>query len=330
MRAGYYEKVGPAAEVLTVGDLPTPTPGPGEVLVRVATSGVNPSDVKSRAGARRGMPYPRVIPHSDGAGTIEAVGEGVDAGRVGQRVWLWNAAFGRADGSNAEYVALPAAQAVSLPDRASFAEGACLGIPALTAHRCVFADGPVQDLDVLVTGGAGAVGAYAIQMAKLGGARVIATVSSPEKAAHARAMGADHVIDYRLEDVVSGIKAITNGGGVDRIVEVELGGNLPATLQVLKINGVVAAYGSMAVPEPVLPVYPLLFAGQTIRTVLVYILPAAARAQAEADLTRWLADGALRHPISARFPLAQSVAAHQQVESGKRLGATIIEMPGAA
>lgn len=326
MLAGYYRRCGAAAEVIEVGELPTPTPAAGEVLVRVHASGVNPSDVKSRAGARRAIAYPLVIPHSDGAGVIEAVGEGVARARVGQRVWLWNAAWQRPLGSNAQYVALPAEQAVPLPEGTGFDEGACLGIPALTAHRCLFADGPLAGQSVLMTGGAGSVGGYAIQMARLAGATVLATVSSPEKAAHARALGAHHVIDYRREDVAEAVKAATGGAGVDRVVEVELGGNLATTQQVLKPNGTVAAYGSMAVPEPVLPVYPLLFAGQTLRLVLVYILPPAARAKAIADVSRWLADGALRHPIAARFPLAETARAHASVEAGTRIGATVVEI----
>ncbi len=327
MLAGYYERTGPAAEVIRIAEVERPRPGPGEVLVRVHASGVHPSDVKSRAGARRPIAFPRVIPHSDGAGVIAEVGEGVEPGRVGQRVWLWNAAFGRPFGTNAEYVALPSAQAVPLPEGTSFAAGACLGIPALTAHRCLFADGPIAGQDVLVTGGAGTVGSYAIQMARLAGARVLATVSSPEKAAHARALGAHQVIDYRREDVAVAVKAATGGRGVDRIVEVEFGGNLPVTLQILKVNGTVAAYGSMAAPEPTLPFYPMLFADQTLRMVLVYLLSPAARAAGIAEVTAWLAAGRLTHPIGGRFTLADTVAAHESVESGKRIGTTIIELP---
>lgn len=324
MRAVVYEKTGPAVEVLGLRELPRPDPGPGEVLVRVAVSGANPSDAKTRAGARGPIAHPLVIPHSDGAGRIVAVGEGVDPSRAGERVWLWNAAFGRPFGSCADYVALPSAQAVRLPDAASYAAGACLGIPALTAHRCVFADGPVEGLDVLVTGGAGAVGAYAVQMAKLGGARVVATVSGPVKEAHALAMGADAVVNYREGDAAAGILAATAGSGIDRIVEVEFGGNLPVTRQILKDNGIVAAYGSMAVPEPVLPFYPMLFAAQTLRMVLVYKLPPRARAAAEADLARWLAEGALQHPVAAEFPPERTAEAHDLTLTSDRIGAVLV------
>lgn len=288
MQAICYDRAGPAEEVLESRSLPVPEPGQGEVLVRVAVSGVNPSDAKLRAGTRGPLGYPVIVPHSDGAGRIVAAGAGVDPARIGQRVWLWNAGWDRAMGSCAEYIALPAVQAVPLPAAASYADGACLGIPARTAHRCLLADGPVAGLDVLVTGGAGAVGAYAVQMAKLSGARVIATVSGPEKADHARALGADHVVNYRDSDPAAAILDATGGRGVDRIVDVEFGGNLAVTRQVLKDNGIIAAYGSMAAPEPTLPFYPMMFAAQTLRMVLVYKLPGAARAEAVADLTRWL------------------------------------------
>lgn len=327
MRALAYDTTGPARRVLTLRDLPRPTPNPGEVLVRVAVSGANPSDAKTRAGARAPIPFPLVIPNSDGAGRIEAVGAGVDPARVGQRVWLWNAAFRRPFGSAAEFVALPTDQAVPLPDAASYAEGACLGIPALTAHRCLFADGPVAGLDVLVTGGAGAVGAYAVQMARLGGARtVIATTSGGAKAQHAAAMGADAGVNYHDADAAGQIRAATGGRGIDRVVEVELGQNLPLTQPLLNPNGVIASYGSMAEPEPRLPFYPMLFAAQTLRMVLVYILPPEARAQGIADLTRWLETGALRHPVALRVPLAEGWAAHEACESNARIGAALIDV----
>ncbi len=326
MRAICYDRAGPADEVLALRDLPRPEPGPGEVLVQVAVSGANPSDAKLRAGARRPLGYPLIVPHSDGAGRIVAAGTGVDPARIGQRVWLWNAGWERAMGSCAEFVALPSPQAVPLPDAASYADGACLGIPAQTAHRCLLADGPVAGLHVLVTGGAGAVGAYAVQMAKLSGARVIATVSGPEKAEHARAVGADHVVNYREGDAAAAILDATGGRGVDRIVEVEFGGNLTLTRQVLKDNGIIAAYGSMAAPEPALPFYPMMFAAQTLRMVLVYKLPDAARAAAAADLTRWLDQGALRHPVALRVPLADTARAHRAVEGRDRIGAVLVDV----
>lgn len=327
MRALAYDRCGPAREVLTLRDLPRPEPGPGDVLVRVAVSGVNPSDAKTRAGTRGPAPFALVVPHSDGAGRIEAVGAGVDPGRVGQRVWLWNAAWKRPMGSAAEFVALPAQQAVPLPDAASYADGACLGIPAMTAHRCLFSDGPIEGLDVLVTGGAGSVGAYAVQMARLGRARTVtATTSGGAKAEHAAAMGAQAVVNYRESDAADRILAATRGRGIDRIVEVEFGANLGVTRAVLNANGTVAAYGSMAEPEPRLPFYPMMFAAQTLRMVLVYLLPLPARNAAIADLTDWLARGALRHPVALRVPLAEGWRAHEACEGNDRIGAALIDV----
>ncbi|WP_338066498.1 NADPH:quinone reductase [Pararhodobacter oceanensis] len=327
MQALCYDHTGPAQEVLNLRDRPKPQPQAGEVLVRVAVSGANPSDAKTRQGTRGPAPFPLIIPNSDGAGRIEAVGKGVDPARIGERVWLWNAAFGRPFGTAADYIALPSEQAAPLPDAATYAEGACLGIPALTAHRCLLADGPVTGLDVLVTGGAGAVGAYAIQMAKLSGARrVIATTSGGAKAEHALDMGADAVVNYRKGDAAQAILAATEGRGVDRIVEVEFGGNLEVTRKVLKQNGIIAAYGSMGDPEPQLPFYPMMFAAQTLRMVLVYLLPPEARAQGITALNGWLAAGALRHPVALQVPLAEGWRAHEACESNDRIGAALIDV----
>jgi NADPH:quinone reductase-like Zn-dependent oxidoreductase len=316
VKAAFYDRNGPADEVLQVAELPMPAAAPGEVLVRVKASGVNPSDVKSRAGLRAKMAYPRVIPHSDGAGVIEAIGAGVDPARVGERVWLWNGQWQRPNGTAAEYVALPSFQAPHLPDGVPYEAGACLGIPAMTAHRCVFADGPVEGKRVLVTGGAGAVGAYAIQLAKLGGAIVLTTVSSDEKAEIAADAGADYVFNYKAEDVVQRIADLPQGGGVDRIVEVEFGGNLPASQKMLKTNGVIAAYASDAALEPKVPFYALAYKSATVRFVLVFEMPEAAKQKAVADIGRWLEAGELRHYIARRFPLRETAAAHEAMERG--------------
>jgi NADPH2:quinone reductase len=324
MKAAFYDRNGPADEVLRVAGVAMPAPGPGEVLVRVKASGVNPSDVKSRAGLRAKMTYPRVIPHSDGAGVIEAIGAGIDPARVGERVWLWNGQWQRPFGTAAEYVALPSFQAPHLPDGAPYEAGACLGIPAMTAHRCVFADGPVAGQTILVTGGAGAVGHYAIQLARWGGARVIATVSGADKAAHAKAAGADHVVNYKSEDVAAAVKDLTKGQGVDRVIEVEFGGNLPTALACLKPNGVIATYASSAVMEPKLPFYPMMFMGITVRMVLVYILPEAARRQSIQDINQALVQGALVHAIADTYPLARIADAHKAVESGTAIGNVVV------
>ena len=199
MRAVWYEAYGPAKEVLKFGEIETPGPGAGEVRVRLHASGANPSDYKARLGSRGEMRWPRVIPHSDGAGVIESVGEGVDASRAGERVWIYNGQWERSYGTAAEFIVVPERQAVPLADSVDFAQGACLAIPAMTAHRALFLDGPIAGQTALVTGGAGAVGRYGVQLGKWGGATVIATVSSDEKAEIALDAGADHVVNYRDE-----------------------------------------------------------------------------------------------------------------------------------
>lgn len=325
MRAAWYSRFGAAAEVLETGIVEDIEVGDGEVLVRVSVSGVNPVDVKRRQGGRGEMDSPRVIPHFDGAGVIEAVGEGVDRARLGQRVWLYEAQWGTPRGSAAEYVTVPARRAAPLPEGADFAAGACLGIPAITAHRSVFADGPVNGLTVLVTGGAGAVGRYAIQFAKLGGAQVLTTVSSDEKAELASSAGAVEAINYKREDVADRVMELTDGEGVDRVVEVELGGNLAASLQILKVNGVIAAYASEGVPEPTLPFYPSLYKSVLMRHVLVFQVPEDGKSQAVADINRWMTEGRVSHHIGQRYPLAEIVAAHEAVEAGA-VGKVLVEI----
>ena len=326
MKAAWYERNGPAREVLQVGALPDPVPAPGEVLVRVHLSGVNPSDVKSRAGARGGMAFPRIVPQSDGAGVIEAVGPGVERSRIGERVWLWNGQWRRPFGTAAERIALPAEQAVKLPEGPSFGAGACLGIPAMTAEACLFSDGSLQGKTVLVTGGAGAVGHYAIQLAKWGGAKVIATAGRAETVAACRQSGADLIIDYKRESVAERVREATAGAGVDRIVEVEFGGNLETSLAVIKENGVIAAYASMGAPTPPLPFYQLMFKAVTLRLVLVYILTPDARRRSIANLTAALEAGALTHPIAGRFPLEDIAGAHEAVEAGNKLGQVLVSI----
>jgi NADPH2:quinone reductase len=325
MRAVWYERNGSARDVLKVGEMPDPHPGPGEVRVQVRASGVNPSDWKTRSG-NRPMAFPRVIPHSDGAGVIDQVGAGVDPGRIGERVWIWNAQWKRAFGTAAAYVTLPAAQAVRLPDATSFEAGACLGIPALTAHRAVTVDGTVEGQSVLVTGGAGAVGHYAIQMAKLLGARqVIATVSSAEKARHARDAGADETIDYKTESVPERVKAMTAGRGVDRVVEVDVAGNAALIPQVLRPDGLCAAYGSNSAQVP-FEFGPMIMSGAAVRFFIVYELAPEARARGIADVTKWLEGQRLHHTIAAVLPLERAVEAHEQVEQGRAIGNVVLQL----
>ena len=327
MKAGYYEQYGAAADVLRIGDLPDPEPGPGEVRVRVRFSGINPSDCNRRRGVRDRPGYPLIVPHSDGAGVIDRVGTGVDPARIGERVWLWNAQRHRAFGSASELVALPSAQAVRLPDDVSLEAGACLGVPALTAYYSLFADGDLQDLDVLVTGGAGAVGHYAVQFARLAGARtVVATVSGAAKAAHVRPLRPDAIVNYRSEDVAKRALVMTAGRGVDRISEVDFGGNLAVTMKVIRDGAAIGAYASHGNPAPVLPFYPLLFKDVTVRFLQCYAMPARLRAEGIAAVTRWAGVGMLHHAVGRVFPLDRIVDAHEAVEAGDVIGSVLVEI----
>lgn len=327
MHAVFYERLGPAREVLLFADLRRSEPAPGEVRVRVHWSGVNPSDVKTRMGVRGGgMPFPRVIPHSDGMGVIDAVGSGVADARVGQRVWIWNAARGRAHGTACEWVCLPEEQAVPLPDGVDGEAGACMGIPALTALHGVLMDGGVAGKTVLVQGGAGAVGHYAVQFAsQLGAAKVLATASTPEKAALARQAGADEVILYKSEPVAERVRELTGGRGVDRIVELDLAANAASDLEMLRENGECVVYGSTG-PTVQMPFYPLISKNIQLRFFIVYHLTPADRARAISTLTRMLERGALQHNIGARMPLAQTAEAHEMVERGAVTGNLVLQV----
>ncbi len=327
MRAAWYEQLGNAKDVLTVGFVDIPEVGPGEVRVKVYASGVNPSDVKQRSGwGGLKMRHPRVIPHNDGAGVIEAVGEGVSPSRVGERVWIYEATLSRPFGTAAEYVVVASDNAVFLPANTEFAAGACLGVPAMTAHYSVFQDGAVTEQTILVTGGAGAVGNYAIQLVKWGGARAIATVSSPQKAEIARAAGADYIINYKTEDVAARVKEITSKEGVDRVVEVDFASNLETNLAVLKRNGVIATYASDSNVQPQIPFYQLVYKNITVHYVLVYVMPKAAHQAAAEDITTCLKAGILNHVIAQRFPLSEIAAAHEAVESGRAIGNQVVEI----
>jgi len=336
MRAVVYRAQG-GPEVLQLVDKELPTPGEGEVRVRVAVSGVNPTDWKSRQGGRGPLAFPELVPNQDGAGTIDAVGSGVNPDRVGQRVWLWEAAWQRADGTAQEYVVLPAVQAVALPDAASFDLGASLGIPALTAHRCLTCHDKVDGLGpdsmggltVLVAGGAGAVGNAAIQLARWAGANVITTVSSPSKAELARAAGAHTVVNYRTENVVERV-AQAALEGVDIVVEVAPVANAALNHTVIGRHGLVAVYATESTPELALPVWTMMARNIRYQFVLVYTVTAAAKARAVADVSAAVADGALRVgpenglPLH-RYPLAETAAAHAAVESGA-VGKVLIDV----
>jgi NADPH:quinone reductase len=325
MRAAFYEQNGSAREVLRLGEVETPHPGRGEVRVRLATSGVNPSDVKARSGTTRKIAYPRVIPHSDGAGEIDMVGDGVSATRIGERVWAWNAQWARPFGTCAEYVALPSAQAVTLPKDTSFEAGACFGIPAMTAYHAVAVAGAAPGATLLVAGGAGGVGNYAVQFAKTAGATVITTVSSPEKAKLARAAGADHTIDYKREQVGGRVMALTDKKGVDAVIELDVAANAALIPQVLRPRGTVVVYGTGAA-EGNIPLMFCLRNAITLKFIYVYELDAGERAAALAAIGRAAAAGMLISNIGISFPLTDIVAAHEAVEQGKALGNVVVQI----
>lgn len=327
MKAAWFEEFGPAREVLHVGERPQPEAGPGEVLVRIHASGINPSDVKKRAGSAPGLLADGyVIPHSDGAGIIEAVGEGVPQSRVGERVWVYQTQHGRRFGTAATHVAVDSAMAAPLPDAATMEEGASFGIPVMTAHRCVFADGPVDGRTVLVTGGAGRVGHYAIQWAAQSGAKVIATASNPDDADACEAAGAAVVVNHRDDNWSKHALDANAGKKVDRVVDVEFGGNLPAVLDLIRTGGTIATYASTAVPEPKLPFYRMMFMDLTVRMVLVYEMPEEAKHRAIADIADWVAASRLAHRVARVLPLEDIAEAHELVESGAVRGAVVLRV----
>ena len=326
MKAVWYERTGAAPDVLDFGDMPTPMAGPGEVRVRLEASGVNPADVGRRAGSYRAMEYPRVIPNSDGAGIVDQVGDDVIHLRVGQRVWLFNGQRnGRAFGTAAEYIALSEHLVTPLPDDLSFAAGATLGIPGMTAWCCLFCDGPIAGQTVLVTGGAGAVGHYAVQFAKWGGARVIATVSSAAKAEQARLAGADLVINYKTDDVVARVMAFTGQRGVNRVVDVDFGGNIETTLKAMAMNSTIAVYATNGNRAPTVPMRDLMEKCIAVRALVLFALPPPLLAAAQADITKWLTAGKRIHNVAAQFPLSETAQAHLAVEKGDKLGTVIVD-----
>jgi NADPH:quinone reductase len=329
MKAVWYERTGAAADVLTFGEMPTPVAGPGEVRVRLEASGVNPADVGRRAGSYRGMEFSRVVPNSDGAGVIDQVGDGVTRLHLGQRVWLFNGQRnGRAFGTAAEYIALADYLVTPLADDVSFAAGATLGIPCMTAWCCLFGDGSIAGQTVLVTGGAGAVGHYAVQLAKAGGARVIATVSSAMKDMEARLAGADLVVNYRTDDVVAKVMEFTGQRGVDRVIDVDFGGNIATTLKLMAMNSTIAVYATNGNRNPVIPMREVMEKCIALRALVLFALPPPLLATAQADISKWLSAGPRIHNIAAQFPLSQTAQAHLAVEKGDKLGTVVVDCAG--
>lgn len=326
MRAITYSDFGTARVVLHLQNLDDVTPQAGEVRVTLTYSGVNPSDVKSRAG-RPGLDRPAfdlIIPHSDGAGVIEAVGDGVDQSRIGQRVWIWNGQWQRPYGTAAEAITLPADMAVPLPDDVSFDTGAILGIPGLTAAQAVFGGGNVAGQTVFISGGAGTVGLLAVQLARWGGARVI-TTCSPRDMDRVKDAGADVVLDYRADDLAAQVMAANDSAPIPTVIEVEFGVNVGFNAEIIAPNGRLAVYGSAKNMAPTLPFFPLLFKAVTIDILLIYLLPKPERDAMIAKLHAALAHSALECPVEKIFPLAETAAAHEAVEAGGRVGAILID-----
>ncbi|MEL7279122.1 MAG: NADPH:quinone reductase [Pseudomonadota bacterium] len=326
MRAICYDRFGDATDVLSFQSVETEQPGRGEVRVALSYSGVNPSDAKARAGLRPGItkpPFPKIIPHSDGAGRIEAVGDGVDAARVGERAWVFNGQWQRAFGTAAEKITLPSDQAVALPDAVSEEIGATLGIPGLTAAQTVFGGGEVAGQTLLISGGAGAVGHNAVQLAAWGGAKVIATCSGSAMD-EVSAAGADHVFDYADADLAEKITEATGGDGIDRAVEVEFGQNAEVLTQVMRPLGTIATYGSGKDMTPAMPFGPMMFKALKIDITLIYILPPAPRAAAIARLHEALTAGGLKPRIDRVFDFEDCASAQDAVMTPGRKGAVLL------
>lgn len=317
MHAVWFEIFGSANETLIFGEIPKPQVSEGEVLIRMKTTGVNPSDVKKRAGSAPNLlDDGPVIPHSDGAGVIEAVGAGVTEQRIGERVWVYQAQFGRSFGSAAEYLAIDASRAAVLPENVSFEIGACLGIPVMTAHRCVFADGSVEGKTLLVTGGAGRVGYYAIQWAKQAGARVIATASNDEDKTICENVGADLVVNHREKNWSEVLLASNDSEKVDRVIDVEFGANLAEVLKVIRVSGEIVTYSSNQVSQPQLPFGQMMYLDLMIRLVIVYAMPETAKQAAIVDINAKLASGELQHRLAHVLDFDDMVKAHELIEQG--------------
>ncbi len=325
MIAAWYERQGPAADVLQVGELPATEPGPGEVRVRMTYSGANPGDIKKRqAWLGNSMAFPRIIPHSDGAGIIEAVGEGADPVRVGSRVWVYGAQSYRPYGTAAQSTVVPEALAVDLPDSVTDQHGACLGIPGITAHRAVFSDGPVSGQTILVQGVRGSVSSLAAQLARWAGATVIGTVRTDIETSQVSPATADHVVALESDPVTKILKLAP--AGVDRIVEVALSANADLDAKVVRNGAVLAAYASPH-DRPELPFWPMLFANVTIRLLGSDDFPQESRDAAARDLSQAAAQTALSVSVARVFPLAQVAAAHELMETGAVTGRVLLSLP---
>ena len=327
MKVAKYKTFGNAEAVLEIAEIADPIINDEEVLVRINTSGINPSDVKKRAGA-----FPDlldegfVVPHSDGAGIIIDVGAGVSKDRIGQRVWIYQAQYERNFGTAAELISIDARRAVPLPEKASFEVGACLGIPAMTAHRCVYADEPVSGKWVLITGGAGRVGYYAIQWAKLTGAKVVTTTSNEQDKATCMELGADAVVNHCDKGWASEALEVTNGKKFDRVIDVEFGMNLPEVLNTVKTGATIVTYSSAQNPTPELPFLKIMYMDLTIKFVIVYAMPEKAKTDAVNGINAAIESGELRHRVIHNFPLKDIQKGHLLIESGEVRGCVLLNL----
>ncbi|GAA3437881.1 NADPH:quinone reductase [Kutzneria kofuensis] len=330
MRAAWCDRQGPAHEVLRVGELPTPEPAEGEVRVRVAVSGIHVGDLGKRQGWWGStMAFPRVVPHGDGAGVIDAVGPGVPADRIGERVWVYLAQSYRPFGTAAEYVTVPAGHAVPLPAKVPFEQGAVLGIPGITGHRAIMADGPVDGLRVLVAGPVGAVGRACVAVARRAGATVIGLVRNPADVDTALAAGAHHVVrgDQATGDLIAEIQDLTDGHGVDRIADLAFDSAIATYVELAAYHAVIATYATRE-PGPSVPFWPLAFKNVTVRFLSNDDFPETANQEAAADLTAALVDGDLRYPVAARFPLDRIADAHDEVTRVGGGGRVVLDLSG--
>lgn len=327
MKAVWYEQYGKARDVLKFGEIEDPVPRSNEIKVSVKVSGLNPSDVKRRMGTSVANPkFPKMIPHMDGSGIVDAVGSDVRNFERGDRVWLYETQFGNAFGTAAEFAVVPEHRAVKLPEGIGFDTGASLGVPAMTAHRCLFLDGPIEGKTILVQGGAGAVGKYAVALAKWGkAANVIATVSSEEKAKVAQEAGADHIVNYKEEDLAEKIKGFSPEG-VDLVVEVSFGANWETDATLLKNGGVISTYASDSQREPKIQFYSLAGNNLTVHFVLVYLMSKEAHEAAIKDIQNALGKQVLKPTVARRFPLSKTIDAHELLESGKAVGKILVDV----
>ncbi|TNE36160.1 MAG: NADPH:quinone reductase [Alphaproteobacteria bacterium] len=326
MKAYWFEKAGEAADVLQSGEMPQAEPGPDEVTVRMICSAVNPTDVKRRETGRELGRFDRIIPNNDGSGIIEAVGVNVDPARIGGRVWIFGAQAMRPHGTAAEYCTLPARLARPLSDNQSFADGACLGVPAVTASHGIFADGPMEGKTILITGGSGRVGRYAVQMAHLAGATVIATAGTAEKVAEIKDLGADHALNYKSDNIVHAVKEVTSGKGVDRILDVAFGANIMDAPELVRDNGVIASYSSDGMPRPEIPFTALMYKNVLIRPFAIFGLQQKAQAAAFAHVEGLLNESRLRHKVGHEFAFDEMIAANEAIAKGDAGGVCLVRI----